>query len=312
MKRSKTILALALSALLVLAAGCGGGNSAASSAATTDSNYGASGGAEPGEAFDNTAASTGASVAGSSVYQNSGAKLIRRAELTIQTETFDQAVAALNQLVSGCGGYFENASVYAGSYRNTNASRWGEYVVRIPAEQYDAFLSAAGDLGYVTNTIESSEDVGEQYYDTEARLQTQRIKQERLLTLLEQAATMEDIISLENALSETEYQIEQLSSTLNRYDSLINFSTFTIYLDEVVKVTQEVGESASLGQRMGAGFAASLENLGRGCQELLVWLSYNLLGLVVLAAVAGGAGFAGWKLVKRHRAKRAAKEKPEQ
>lgn len=52
---------------------------------------------------------------------------------------------------------------------------------------------------------------------------------------------MEDIIALESALSDVEYQIEQYSSELNRYDALVAFATFTISLSEVGKVTQEVG-----------------------------------------------------------------------
>ena len=95
-----------------------------------------------------------------SVYQNSEAKLIRRAELSIQTTQFDQAADGLSALVEQCGGYFERSSVYGGSYRDANARRSGEYVVRIPAEKYDAFLSGSGDLGYVTQLTESSEDIG--------------------------------------------------------------------------------------------------------------------------------------------------------
>jgi len=174
----------------------------------------------------------------SQVYQNAGAKLIRRAELTIQTTEFDQEAEALNQLVVDNGGYF-----------NASARRSGEYIVRVPAGKFSDFQSSAGELGYVTSSTESSEDVGERYYDAESRLKTQRTKQERLLSLLEKAATMEDIIDLENALSDVEYQIEQLSSQLNRYDALIGYATFTIYLEEVAKVTEEVGETASLGQK---------------------------------------------------------------
>lgn len=320
MKRK--LISLTLVALLLMASGCGGGskggNMEASRPGSTtaasdmqDMQWDSAGTMEMGGAAEPSASPEGGGEE-NSIYRNTDAKLIRRAELSIQTEEFDKAVDALNKLVSDCGGYFETSQLYAGSIRNTNASRTGEYVARVPAEKYGVFLSGSGSLGYLSNIIESSDDIGEPYYDTEARLKTQRAKQERLLSLLTQAATMEDIISLENALSETEYQIEQLSSTLNRYDSLVGFSTFTIHLNEVHKITEEVGEQASLGQRMGAGFASSLDSFVRGCQELLVWLSYNLLGLVVLAAVAGGAGFAGWKLVKRHRAKRAAKEKPEQ
>lgn len=254
--------------------------------------------ADGAEALPQESAST---QGGESVYQNSGAKLIRRAELTIQTTEFDQAAANLETLVQNCGGYFEQASVYGGSYRNANASRCGEYIVRIPAEKYEMFKAGSDGLGYVTRSTESSEDVGEQYYDTEARLKTQRTKQERLLSLLEQAATMEDIIELENALSEVEYQIEQLSSTLNRYDALISYSTFTITLEETVRVDEQVGETSSLGQRMAAGIKASLEGVVVGAQNFLVWISYNLFGVAVFVVVCAAVVMVGRKKLKEMR-----------
>ena len=161
---------------------------------------------------------------------------------------------------------------------------------------------------FILDITNSSEDVGERYYDTEARLKTQRTKQERLLKLLEQAGTMEDIISLENALSDVEFQIEQMSSTLNRYDSLIGYATFTIYLEEVAQVTEEVGETHSLGKRMSAGFSASLTGLVNGAQNLLVWFSYNIFALVILAAVLAAGGLVAVRLVKKTKARRKAGE----
>lgn len=314
MKKRKA-LALCLSMLLLCSA-CGGGSAAntaagdtaASSGAAVD--YGSSGGAgmdmelyAPANPSESQSSAPAAEEDGtSSVYRSSEAKLIRRAELSIQTTQFDQAVQSLQDLVEQHGGYFEQSSVYGGSYRDVNAQRSGEYVVRIPAEKYDAFLSASGNLGYVTQRTESSEDIGEQYYDTESRLRTQRTKQERLLELLEKAETMEDIISLENALSEVEYQIEQYTSTLNRYDALVGFATFNIYLSEVSKVTEEVGETASLGSRMAAGFRSSLEGLVNGSQQLLIWVSYHFIALAVLvaaAAVGGVVGYRRWKKVRK-------------
>ena len=61
---------------------------------------------------------------------------------------------------------------------------------------------------------------------------------------------MEDIISLESALSDVEYDIEQYSSTMNQYDSLVSFSTIDLTLQEVTKVTEEPGETSSLGAKM--------------------------------------------------------------
>ena len=313
MKRK--LFAISLAAILLLA-GCGGGSKTAedsqapASSATSDyeggnylpdrENYWDMDSAEtaPSEPMPAPSTLAGGSEP-SSVYQNPGAKLIRRAELNIQTEQFDQSLEALNQLVNNCGGYFESANLYGGGRRDAYATRSGEYVVRIPAQQYNLFLSSTGDLGYVNSKTESSEDVGTQYYDTETRLKTQRTKQERLLALLEKAETMEDIISLENALSDVEYQIEMYSSDLRRYDALINFSTFRIYLNEVRQITEEVGETASLGQRMAAGFQASFRGLGQGFQDLLVWVSYNLFLTAVLIGVAVAAVVIGKRELKK-------------
>ena len=218
--RGKKTLAAGLTLLFLLLAGCGSGNNGKDSgvaAGNTASSADISSGWDIGFGGEAAPMEPSADEQGtdSSVYQNAGAKLVRRAEFSIQTEQFDQTVQALDRLVSECGGYFETAAVRGGSYRDASASRWGEYVVRVPAERYSDFFNSAGTLGYITESSESSEDVGERYYDAETRLKTQRTKQERLLALLEQANTMEDIISLENALGEVEYQIEQLSSTLN-------------------------------------------------------------------------------------------------
>lgn len=306
--KQRQFLALWIAAVLILAAGCGGGSSSGTSQASSSSGGGIesmyTGAYDAEEPASISMSQTSNSSTESSVYQNAGAKLIRRAELSIQTSEFDQAVNALDELVIAHGGYYESASVYGGSYRNANASRSGEYVVRVPAEQFQAFKSSAGELGYVTSSTESSEDVGELYYDAEARLKTQRTKQERLLNLLEQAATMEDIIDLENALSDVEYEIEQLSSTLNRYDALISYSTFRIYLNEVASVTEQVGETASLGQKLAAGFAASGTGLVRGTQDLLIWVSYHIFGILVFLAVAGVTVTVGVRKLKAEKSKR--------
>ena len=239
-----------------------------------------------------------------SVYQNTRAKLIRRAELSIQTEQFDQSEAALNQLVDSCGGYFETSSRYGGSWRDVNANRNGEYTVRVPAEKYSQFVTSAGDLGYVTSINETSEDVGEAYYDTEARLKTQRTKQERLLALLERAETMEDIIALEGALSDVELQIELYSSDLNRYDALISYATIQVYLNEVGQITQDVGETSSLGERMAAGVQSSFQGLVQGGQDLLIWMSYHLFAVLILAVLACAGVIAGRKKLEKRRLRR--------
>ncbi len=314
MKQRNKLWAGLLAGMLCLSlAACGAGSMTANGGAAADFEmkekfqYSSTADmAEPSAPFDGVVEeAAGQSGSNSSVYRDSAVKLIRRANLTVQTTEFDKAVTALEALVIELGGYYENAELRSGSYYNQNSSRSGNYTIRIPADQYDTFMTQVDGIGYLARKNESSEDVGEVYYDIEARLKTQRTKQERLLELLKKAQSMEDIIALENALTDVEYHIEQYTSDLNRYDGLVSFATIHLSLDEMVKIVDEPGEKAGLFARMKAGVVSSANGLVDGVQDLLIWASYNLFGLLVFAVAVGAGVVFGRRYIKlKKRAKK--------
>ena len=51
------------------------------------------------------------------------------------------------------------------------------------------------------------------------------LQEERLLDILEKAEKLTDVLELEQELADVRYQIETLTTTLNRYDQLISYST---------------------------------------------------------------------------------------
>ena len=60
---------------------------------------------------------------------------------------------------------------------------------------------------------------------------------------------------------------------------------------------------------MAAGFQASVRGLGEGFQNLLIWVSYNVFLVAVLAAVAVAGVFLGRReLKKRLRQEKSEKE----
>ena len=243
---------------------------------------------------------------GSSVYRDHGVKLIRRANLTVQTTQFEQTVSALEQLVIRLDGYYENAELRGGTYYDQQSNRYGNYTVRIPASKYDEFMQQVDGLGYLARKNESSEDVGQTYHDIETRLKTQRTKQERLLALLRDAESMEDIIALENALTEVEYHIEQYTTDLNRYDALISYATVHLTVEEMIRIVDEPGAKAGLFARMKAGVISSAESLVNGVQSILVWFTYNLFGILFFAAAVVAGVFAGRRYIRNKREKKPA------
>lgn len=313
MKKKNLLAALMAAVICLSVAGCGASNSGAADfeAKAKNDNYSYTADmAEPGAVFDGAEEEVmGQTTAGSSVYRDTAVKLIRRANLTVQTTEYEAAVAALDHLVEQLGGYYENAEERSGSYYNQNSNRSGNYTIRIPADKYDLFMTQVDGIGYLTRKSESSEDVGEVYYDIESRLKTQRTKQERLLELLKKAQSMEDIIALENALTDVEYHIEQYTSDLNRYDGLVSFATIRLTLDEMTRIVDEPGEKAGLFTRMKAGVVSSANGLVDGVQDVLVWVSYNLFGLLVfVAAVTAGAMFGHKYIYNKKKAKNPNKE----
>ena len=285
MKRNRLLLPLAL--LLFLTCACSGGNSSSASSAGEEAAPEAMAPMEATVADQRLNFSESESAAGESrVYSDENAKLIRRASARLQTDDFSAAEAALNALVVEQGGYYESAAVEGGGYYDRNAARYGSYVIRVPRQAYDTFLSGVDGVGYVVSLNQSSEEIGEVYFDTEARLRTQQTKQTRLLALLEQAATMEDIIDLENALSEVEYQIEQYSTELRRYDSLVDYATIGVELYEVRRLSDGAGTADRLGTRISTALSEGAQGAGEALGNVIVWCAYHLIALLVLAAAA--------------------------
>lgn len=229
--------------------------------------------------------SSAPSDSGGDIYTNDGNKIIRTANMTVQTTEFDASAAALKALTEKYGGYFESAEVSGGGYYDRYASRSGHYVVRIPKENFVAFRDGSGSIGHVYSISESSQDVGEAYYDTEARLATLTTKRDRLLALLEKAEYMEDIIALEHALADVQYEIDMHTSTLRKYDSLIDYSTFRIRLDEVIEYRDEPSVKESFGSRLLSSLKAGFRSFGNNVQDFAIWFARNLIGVVIFAAV---------------------------
>lgn len=289
MKRMVSLLLTLVLALLL--AGCGGNAAvAADSAAAPRDN---------GSGYWNTTADTDsisedqnmayeAEEPGASAYNDSKAQSDRPAKkvytgyMEMQTLDFDKASGDIDALVKELGGYFQQSSV---SNRGNSGYRYGSYTIRIPSAQFDTFLQKAGTLCHLVYSSTGTDDVSETYYDTEARLETARIKLERLQALLAKATSMDDIITIESAISETEWDIENLSGTLRRYDALVDYATIDVELSEVYKLSGQDEAVTTFGGRLGQSFVNGLRAVGSALEDFAVWLAYSWVWLLVIAAV---------------------------
>lgn len=210
-------------------------------------------------------------------------KLIRNASMSLETEQYDDSVAAIHDAIRTCQGYIENSSSGGNA---KSGGRWLDVTVRVPADRLEEFMAAGNGFGVMQSSNIWQEDVTMSYTDMETRLATLNTKKDRLMAMLEKATKMSDIIELENALQETIYEIESYTSSLKKLDNRIAYSSVNISLREVYKATTVPQMPKTLGERISQEFQESMENLREFGENFLVWLVGALPVIVILAILA--------------------------
>lgn len=288
-KRFLAILTLVALLLLPACSSSGSSDSSSSSSSTTTATGG----------FSNPESSVEMGVDTVVTQFSDDVKLVYTGDLTIETTDFEDSAQALYDTVNQYEGYFSSSDVssYSQNYR------WGSYTVRLPSEHYYAFQQALGELCHITRTSTTVEDISEVYYDTQGRLETQEIKLERLQSLLEQAENMEDIITIESAISDTQWQIDSLSGEMRHYDSIVDYATIEIYLDEVYQLSTVQEAPKTFGERIGNGLTQGGENFVDGLEDLVVGLAYNWAGILVIAVIVVAGLTVRRRIVKKLKAK---------
>jgi hypothetical protein len=196
-------------------------------------------------------------------------KLIKNANLNVETEEFDALLLGVEERVKNLGGYMENFSVSNNSYYyGGGGNRYGYMTIRIPAVNYDFFMNEIATISHVLSRNESISDVTLQYVDLESHKRVLVTEQERLIELLARAETIEDIILLEERLSNVRYQIERLESQLRTYDNLVDYSTIYLSVSEVRQLTPITDQTAW--EQIAAGFKKSISDIGQGFTNFFI------------------------------------------
>lgn len=224
-------------------------------------------------------------------------KLIRTVELNLETENYDSLIEGLEQQINELGGYIEYKDAYHGNYnskKNGYRNRHANITARIPANKLDEFTGKVAEIGNITYESESVEDVTLQYVDLSSHKKMLVAEQTRLMELLENANSMEDIITIESRLSEVRYQIESMESQLRTFDNQVDYSTVHINVEEVERYTPQPEKSTW--ERIKSGFGENVYRVTNGIKNfaiefviaipvLLVWVVVIVVGVIVIRMV---------------------------
>lgn len=311
--RGKTTVFAGALAVCLLLAGCGGSNGQmmSTSEAKSEAAYDYAEYADEvyGESYVEVEEEAGAGASDDDAVTESAAserKLIRNVSMSVETEQFDELIGNISVKTSELGGYIENIEVWSSSYygysSDENGTRQADYVLRIPKESLDSFISLVESGTNVVRREESVEDVTLTYVDMESHKDALFTEQKRLLELLEQAEDMESVLAIEERLTQVRYRIQSMESQLRTYDNQVDYSTLRLHINEVARITAV--DKQSVWSEISGGFLNSLYGVGRALRNFLVGVIVNLPYLIVWAAVIAVIVLVIKKAAKRSRRKK--------
>lgn len=210
-----------------------------------------------------------------------GRKLIKTAELCVETENFDEASRCVEDTVTAYGGYIQYSDLSSGR----RSARVVSYTIRVPEQKLDAFLEALAGTGTIVSRSQSQNDITLTYVDTQAHLTALRTEQESLLRLLEQAEALEDILTIQGRLTEVRYEIESYESQLRTFDDLVEDATVELTLSEVER-EEETAKSNSVWDKIGTNLRKAVYTIGDFFEGLFIVL-VSLTPYLLVAALIG-------------------------
>lgn len=198
--------------------------------------------------------------------------MVRSATREMYSEDFDSARSAIEDLVEEY-----DASFVSNALDTQGGVRKAVMAIDVPMEDLENFLQAVDYVGQVTYSEVRSEDISDNYYDAQGRLETLSAEKERLTELIAAADSSEEMETLKAQLEDVYQQMDVLEGKIRGFDAQMRYARVDVTL---IEGTPEAVPVGTTGGEIQQGFSRSMQSLGDFFGDMAV-------SLAVIAPYAG-------------------------
>jgi len=219
--------------------------------------------------------------------------VIQTANMSIESaeEDFGDTMAALQGLPDRFGGFIEasnlNNFTRMDIYGNERQERFFSAIIRVPVGYFDAAMAYISGLAELTAQNIFAEDITDRFYDMAGRLETRRLEETRILALIGEAETLDQLLNLESRLTQVRTQIRRYESQMDNMADRAALSTIHVSLSHI-QIAPIPPEPAGLFARIGQGFSGSASgtaNFFTNALLVLARISIPALAIAVFTVV---------------------------
>lgn len=146
-------------------------------------------------------------------------KMIYQAQLNVEVDSILPSKVLTEQIMTNYNGYLIQSD-------NTSMR------MRIPSKDLKNVLADLKKIGKITYENIGGQDVTDNYYDFQLRLENAEKTRNRYLELLAQAKSVSEILKVEKELERVNGLIESYKGTMKSYNQQIDYSLVTVYFNK--------------------------------------------------------------------------------
>ncbi len=166
--------------------------------------------------------------------------------------------------------------------------------MRIPTDELTPAIDELSQLGEVTASSITRQDVTDQTVDLQARIDSAQASVDRLTELMAQAGSLSDLIAAEAALSERQATLESYQQQWELLQGQVEMSSLTVTIMPLVETV--TADPAGFWDGLLAGWNGLVATLN----GIVVALGF-LIPWIVVVGLLGGAVWAIVRAVRRRR-----------
>jgi len=206
--------------------------------------------------------------------QDSGSKIQVNGSLSLEVDDIDKASKMVRILVLSHEGRISNSDT--GSFEQ----RYANITLLVPSSNFYQIIDDIKKLSVlVSNENIYSNDVTEEYIDTEARLSVMKDTENRFSTLLQDTKNIEEAIKVEKELMRIRSEIDSLQGRMNYFVKTTENSVLNLRMVESIPLTGDQWDAKK-------SISDSLRNLVSFSKHVADFL----IGVLIFSPVIGVLG----------------------
>jgi hypothetical protein len=222
-------------------------------------------------------------------------KIIRNADLTIETDSPEGALRKITSIAEGQGGF-----VVTSELKNSDVTGQPKpaqtvtVVARVPSSQFDQAVEQilATGIRVIQQKI-TGQDVSEEYLDLEAHIRSKKALEAQFLEIMKQARKVSDALEVQSQLADVRTEIERLEGRRRFLENQSALSTITATLQMPAPLV--VATTTGFGNSIKQAFGDAVDTTA----SIILFVVQAVIVLIPIAVLIVLPAWLVWRVLRR-------------